>query len=172
VGLQHRPGQLARDTHAETICNRVGGWHSGTFTCGHRAIQGWFGIGFNGDDLGVRTVCTDGHSTARHDAAAADGGEELVDGARVFEELQRERALSGGDRQVVVGLDGHVAALCSDLSRPISALVRVWPHDDDLSSICLCALALEGWRVVGHDDYGVYAEHLRRTGHRLGVVTR
>ncbi|MPM04481.1 hypothetical protein SDC9_50758 [bioreactor metagenome] len=126
--------------------------------------------GFHGDHPHGGPGLLDGRGYAGEEAAAAEGNHNGVHVGEVFNDLEARRALARDEFRVVVGVNEGVALFRLDLVELLVALDGVEPVEDHFSAEGLRPLDLRLGGVLGKDEGGLDAEHLRRVGHALGVV--
>jgi len=112
----------------------------------------------------------DGGGDAAEQAAAADGGENQVDGGELLDDFEAAGGLPGDDLGGVVGWN-HGVAVEGDELFGFEAPVGGGGADlDDLGTQCASSGFLDLGGVAGHDDDGAGSEGAGGVGYALGVV--
>lgn len=139
----------------------------------HGARHGIGVHGLHADHLDRRLQALYVGGDARDQAAASDADEDRVDGAhRLAQDLHADRALSGDDVRVVVGMDEREALAALDSPRLVVGLAVGVAGQHDLRAQRLHRIHLDLRRGHRHHDHGATPELACREGDTLRMVPR
>ena len=127
-------------------------------------------LGLHADDLhaGVDLLNARGH--AGKQAAAAGRHDDDVRRGQIAEDLEAERALTGNDLGVIVGVQERGVLLLADLAGFGVGVVIAVAREHNGGTVALRGLRLGDGRGLGHDNRGRDAEAVRGVGHALRMV--
>ena len=107
---------------------------------------------------------------AREESAPADADQEDVEIRNVFEQLERDRALTRDHVRIVVRRHERGAAFARDRPGEFRAIHRGALVEDHFGAVFARRRDLGCRRVEGHDDDGGRAQQVRRERYALRVV--
>ena len=131
-------------------------------------VGGEFGLDADHFYLWIRQLDRGGY--AADEASAADGREDGFDFGHIFEDFQSDGPLAGNDFFVVVGRDDDVSVLSGEFFSFYFALFAAGTDQDDLRTELGGGFALDGGRVIGHDDDGLHSKRASGVGDTLGMI--
>ena len=127
-------------------------------------------LGLHTDDLDAGPQSARGGGDAGNQPAAADGDAQAVDIGMRSEHLQRDRALPGDHRGIVVRMHHRQAALGRHPGGLGLGVIEAVAAQDDLGAEAARALDLHRGREARHHDYRRHAHPLRVVRHALRVI--
>ncbi len=132
----------------------------------HRRIE----LHLDADDLDRGLDVLGGDGDAANDPAAADRHDDAVEVGRVLEHLDADRALSGDDLVVVIGVDEKEALFLDQGLGGDLAVGQRLARQDDTGAMRPGALDLGRGRRLRHHDGGRDAEPLGMIGDGLRMI--
>jgi len=128
--------------------------------------------GLHADDFRARSRRRDRQRGSRNEPAAADRHEQHVDLAiRIFEQLERRRALARDHVLIIVGMHDRTARLRCKRACVRGRIVERFPGEHDRRAEIARAAHLEKRRRGGHDDRRAQADTRPVIRYRLAVVS-
>ena len=127
-------------------------------------------LGLHADDLHAGVDLLDARGHAGKQAAAAGRHDDDVRRGQIAEDLEAERALTGNDLGVIVGVQERGVLLLADLAGFGVGVVIAVAREHNGGTVALRGLRLGDGRGLGHDDRGRDAEAVRGVGHALRMV--
>ena len=127
-------------------------------------------LGLHADDLHAGVDLLDARGHAGKQAAAAGRHDDDVRRGQIAEDLEAERALTGNDLGVIVGVQERGVLLLADLAGFGIGVVIAVAREHNGGTVALRGLRLGDGRGLGHDNRGRDAEAVRGVGHALRMV--
>ena len=163
--------QIAGGLYRHAVGDGAGGGQGDHMARLQAGLHGGRAGGLHADDLyiGVEQLGQGGH--ARGQTAAADGDQDHVHVGQVLEDLIGDGTLTGGQGQVVEGVDIGQALLLRQLGGQFGGIVEHLSVEHHVGPIVLGVVHLHQGGGGGHDDSGGHTGGLGGIGYALGVVS-